>query len=271
MGIYTSAPTLHTTPHHTTQDYPMSSETIQLTPKDASDWRGNVWGVLVNHQREDGEPPRFCVDDHTDHVHLLFKCGCPKNCPTRSYRIECTVEMLCDIVPRENMHIHENGPVEKPTAAEPLARLPSSICGGEHREEGCPVCCGDFSAGEEMLELPCGHFFHRGCIVPWLEKQNTCPTCRFELPSANEAKGKKPTVMVGEREESEGAGASSPPEEEVEESSSVLEDFLGLALGEGAAEATSPAGAAAGAPLPEKTTKVRSFRGARRPRLPMGR
>merc|ERR1711959_123568 len=228
----------------------MSSETVQLTPKDESDWRG--------------------VDDHIDHVHLLFKCGCPNNCPTRSYRIECTVEMLCDLVPRENMHIHENGPEEKPTDEETLSKLPSTICEGEHREEGCPVCCSGFSRGDDIMELPCGHFFHRGCIVPWLQKQNTCPTCRFELPSANEAKGKKKaTVMVGEREEGAQAGAS-PSLEEVEEESSVLEDFFGLALGEGVAEATSPAQAGAagsgGEPPTPKKAKERSFRAARRPR-----
>jgi len=152
------------TPQSTT--YPIMSESVQELRPVEDDWRANVWSVLVNHQHADGEPPRFCVDDHIDHVHLLFKCGCPRNCPTRNYRINCTVEMLCDIVPRENMHIHENGPVEKPTAAETLSNLPSSICNEEQQtgdHDGCTVCCSGFSQGDAMLELPCGHFFHRCC------------------------------------------------------------------------------------------------------------
>ena len=25
--------------------------------------------------------------------------------------------------------------------------------------------------------------YHKECVLPWLEKSNTCPTCRFEMPT----------------------------------------------------------------------------------------
>jgi len=39
--------------------------------------------------------------------------------------------------------------------------------------------------GEEriIIEMPCDHTFHSGCLMPWLKQHNSCPTCRFELPT----------------------------------------------------------------------------------------
>merc|ERR1711907_891949 len=175
-----------------------SEPEIHLRGDDSCNWKGQVWDILCRHQRKDGSPPRFCVHDHIEHIHLIFRCGCPKKCPTRNYRIECTVEQICDIVPRECMHIHENEPVEKPTAKETIASLPRSFCESDSiDEDGCSVCCQRYAKGEQLIELPCGHHFHSACILPWLEKQHTCPTCRFELPSSAGGE-KKQSVMLGE-------------------------------------------------------------------------
>jgi DNA-directed RNA polymerase subunit RPC12/RpoP len=49
--------------------------------------------------------------------------------------------------------------------------------------ENCSVCKDDFEVDQEILNLPCKHCFHDECIKPWLKERNSCPTCRFELPT----------------------------------------------------------------------------------------
>lgn len=48
----------------------------------------------------------------------------------------------------------------------------------------CAVCLCDFEAGESARELPCGHFFHRGCIDRWLQRNKRCPLCMHPVDEA---------------------------------------------------------------------------------------
>ncbi|CAI9276789.1 unnamed protein product [Lactuca saligna] len=45
------------------------------------------------------------------------------------------------------------------------------------------VCKDEISIEEKVTELPCRHHYHGDCILPWLNIRNTCPVCRFELPT----------------------------------------------------------------------------------------
>lgn len=47
--------------------------------------------------------------------------------------------------------------------------------------QDCSVCSEGFRKGEKIRKLPCKHIFHDKCIMPWLEKNSTCPNCRFNL------------------------------------------------------------------------------------------
>mmetsp|Transcript_167957 Transcript_167957/g.539448 ORF Transcript_167957/g.539448 Transcript_167957/m.539448 type:complete len:250 (-) Transcript_167957:40-789(-) len=51
-------------------------------------------------------------------------------------------------------------------------------------EELCVVCQEALPPGSKAKTMPCGHKFHDDCLLSWVKKSNTCPTCRFdEMPS----------------------------------------------------------------------------------------
>merc|ERR1711988_1912631 len=51
-------------------------------------------------------------------------------------------------------------------------------------EDLCVVCQEAMPAGSKAKTMPCGHKFHDDCLLSWVQKSNSCPTCRFdEMPS----------------------------------------------------------------------------------------
>ncbi|KAL2461356.1 RING/U-box superfamily protein [Abeliophyllum distichum] len=53
----------------------------------------------------------------------------------------------------------------------------------------CPVCKDPFRVNASMKLMPCKHTYHADCIVAWLEINNSCPVCRFRLPTNEEKYG----------------------------------------------------------------------------------
>lgn len=47
----------------------------------------------------------------------------------------------------------------------------------------CSVCKEELNEGDLAVDMPCGHLFHKVCILSWLEAHNNCPICRFEMPT----------------------------------------------------------------------------------------
>ncbi|KAM4550011.1 E3 ubiquitin-protein ligase RNF115 [Fundulus diaphanus] len=70
-----------------------------------------------------------------------------------------------------------------PAKQEKISSLPTVCISQEQRDcrLECPVCRDEYSLGESVRKLPCLHYFHSDCIVPWLELHDTCPVCRKSL------------------------------------------------------------------------------------------
>ncbi|XP_028796747.1 E3 ubiquitin-protein ligase Praja-2-like [Neltuma alba] len=63
----------------------------------------------------------------------------------------------------------------------PLVELTEEDLVGEN--VACAVCKDEIIWKEKVRRLPCSHFYHGECIMPWLSIRNTCPVCRYELPT----------------------------------------------------------------------------------------
>ncbi|KAF8023559.1 hypothetical protein BT93_F0922 [Corymbia citriodora subsp. variegata] len=88
-----------------------------------------------------------------------------------------------------------------PAAKSAVLELPTVEIRSKDETLVCAICKDMASVGEMAKKLPCGHSYHGDCIVPWLGARNTCPVCRFELPTDDpeyeEEKKRKMNVNAG--------------------------------------------------------------------------
>jgi hypothetical protein len=46
----------------------------------------------------------------------------------------------------------------------------------------CAICIEFLEPTHKVAVLPCGHFYHHSCVLPWLtERQASCPLCKYNL------------------------------------------------------------------------------------------
>ncbi|GMH10060.1 hypothetical protein Nepgr_011901 [Nepenthes gracilis] len=73
-----------------------------------------------------------------------------------------------------------------PAALSFVDSLPRIVISDEHEKSGglsCAICKDLLLVGTEANQLPCLHLYHASCILPWLSTRNSCPLCRYELPT----------------------------------------------------------------------------------------
>uniref|UniRef100_A0A1L8DSI5 Putative e3 ubiquitin-protein ligase n=1 Tax=Nyssomyia neivai TaxID=330878 RepID=A0A1L8DSI5_9DIPT len=89
-----------------------------------------------------------------------------------------------------------------PASKEVVRNLPERKPKAE--DENCSICLKPNGEHPDIFKvLPCSHEFHQSCILPWLNKTNSCPLCRHELltDDPNYEERKKFRQRQKEREE----------------------------------------------------------------------
>lgn len=74
-----------------------------------------------------------------------------------------------------NLDGSNSGP--PPMPKDQVENLPTvKISDGQVKKSNlqCTVCMEDFQVGDSARQLPCEHFFHQDCIVPWLNLVSIC-------------------------------------------------------------------------------------------------
>ena len=86
---------------------------------------------------------------------------------------------------------HQGNPPAAKTSLEKLKHfnMEKKYCKKDEKDPSkieyptCSICLMDINDGQKTILLPCGHMFHDECVTKWLNIHNTCPLCRFELPT----------------------------------------------------------------------------------------
>ncbi|CAI5480075.1 unnamed protein product [Closterium sp. Yama58-4] len=72
---------------------------------------------------------------------------------------------------------------------------------GEGSVDECSVCREKWEIGDKLREMPCSHRFHVDCLQPWLDEHNSCPLCRYEMPTDDHAYERRKEREKEEEEE----------------------------------------------------------------------
>lgn len=91
-----------------------------------------------------------------------------------------------------NIQATLDDPRAPPASKEVVSKLPvitltEETLGKLRRDAECAICKEDLAVGDKMQELPCNHKFHPPCLKPWLDEHNSCPICRHELRTDDDA------------------------------------------------------------------------------------
>ncbi|KAL9317022.1 hypothetical protein ACSQ67_013539 [Phaseolus vulgaris] len=119
-----------------------------------------------------------------------------------------------------------------PAAKDAIENLPTVTVDDEllnSEMNQCAVCQDEFEKDTQVKQMPCRHAYHADCLIPWLRLHNSCPVCRYELPTDDSEYENRP------RASGDGGGGGGGSRSDVSDSGSgsgaggeIIELFTGL-------------------------------------------
>ncbi|KAJ0264523.1 E3 ubiquitin-protein ligase RING1-like [Hirschfeldia incana] len=130
----------------------------------------------LQHLQSSGTHVQFVIEDHP----LDLSNRIPGN--MGDYFFGPGLEQLIQQLAENDPNRYGTPPASK-SAVDGLPTVKVSKDTLKEEMNQCAVCMDEFEDGCDVKEMPCKHVFHQDCLMPWLELHNSCPVCRFELPT----------------------------------------------------------------------------------------
>lgn len=116
-----------------------------------------------------------------EHDNVLFTL--PQNNTLSSHQLENPLELfnaLNNLMNLINIDPPEMEDVKSTLDDKDIDKI-KDVVANEDLEQKCSISMLPIKKGDTYSELPCGHIFHKDCIMKWLKEYNyKCPVCRKE-------------------------------------------------------------------------------------------
>ncbi|XP_076953355.1 E3 ubiquitin-protein ligase RING1-like [Bidens hawaiensis] len=151
------------------------------SPADLNSGEFNPFAFLqnyINTLRAGGANIQFVIENNTDGDPSGFRV--PSN--FGDYFFGPGLEQLIQQLAENDPNRYGTPPASKSAVQSLLdVKITKELMESDYSD--CAVCKDSFELDEVAKQLPCKHLYHPDCILPWLELHNSCPVCRFELPT----------------------------------------------------------------------------------------
>ena len=156
----------------------LTSNSIDLSPLVTDQFTGHMMGAISGRRHlASNRRQRQCRCRGLD---TCLIC-CTRLLPefdSELFHLQARDDPMADFA--SNIHDIMNGPsISTPSTAR-ISTYKAEADIGQ-----CTVCFETMKKGEVVMRLPCqaevSHAFHKKCVQPWLEKNNTCPNCRSRI------------------------------------------------------------------------------------------